>query len=187
MIAVLFALRPWQTCSHSVDWLSCHCGWPQHSCSKTQTCARLQEVPPAPLEMRRLRGGDLQEVTLTAADGRSLRGALVYGFRHIQNLVRKLKRGQCPYDIVEVMACPSGCVNGGGQPKVDGGLQATQARIAAVEAAYHARPDVVLQWPADDAAAQELRQQLLLQEGAAACAAQFHAREKTVQSTLLDW
>ena len=38
-----------------------------------------------------------------------------YGFRNIQTLVQKLKRGVCEYDYVEVMACPSGCLNGGGQ------------------------------------------------------------------------
>lgn len=37
-----------------------------------------------------------------------LRFAMAYGFRNIQNLVQKLKRGRCPYHYVEVMACPSG-------------------------------------------------------------------------------
>ena len=30
----------------------------------------------------------------------------------------KMKRGKCEYDFVEIMACPSGCLNGGGQLKV---------------------------------------------------------------------
>lgn len=34
--------------------------------------------------------------------------AAAYGFRNIQNLVQKLKRGRCPYHYVEVMACPAG-------------------------------------------------------------------------------
>ena len=38
-----------------------------------------------------------------------------YGFRNIQTLVQKMKRHACDYDFVEVMACPSGCLNGGGQ------------------------------------------------------------------------
>lgn len=57
-----------------------------------------------------------------------LRFASVYGFRNIQNLVRRLKKpfatmapptaaDQRCYDFVEVMACPSACLNGGGQPK----------------------------------------------------------------------
>lgn len=38
-----------------------------------------------------------------------------YGFRNIQNQVQKLKRSKCNYDYAEIMACPSGCINGGGQ------------------------------------------------------------------------
>lgn len=44
-----------------------------------------------------------------------LKFAAAYGFRNIQNVVQKLKRGRCNYHYIEVMACPSGCLNGGGQ------------------------------------------------------------------------
>ena len=37
-----------------------------------------------------------------------LRFAAAYGFRNIQNLMQKLKRGKCVYHFVEIMACPSG-------------------------------------------------------------------------------
>lgn len=31
--------------------------------------------------------------------------------------MQKMKRGKgCDFDFVEIMACPSGCVNGGGEP-----------------------------------------------------------------------
>lgn len=44
----------------------------------------------------------------------------MYGFRNIQTLVRKMKRKSDNehFDFVEVMACPSGCLNGGGQIKL---------------------------------------------------------------------
>ncbi|KAF6003584.1 hypothetical protein F1559_003001 [Cyanidiococcus yangmingshanensis] len=42
--------------------------------------------------------------------------ATAYGFRNIQNIVRRMKTsGACAWDFVEVMACPGGCGNGGGQ------------------------------------------------------------------------
>ncbi|KAF1760270.1 hypothetical protein GCK72_008516 [Caenorhabditis remanei] len=44
-----------------------------------------------------------------------LRVAKVYGFRNVQNLVRKMKTKKEKTDYVEVMACPGGCANGGGQ------------------------------------------------------------------------
>jgi iron only hydrogenase large subunit-like protein len=43
-----------------------------------------------------------------------LRFAAAYGFRNIQNIIRNIKRGKCDYDYVEIMACPGGCLNGGG-------------------------------------------------------------------------
>nr|XP_039259688.1 cytosolic Fe-S cluster assembly factor narfl-like isoform X1 [Styela clava] len=61
---------------------------------------------------------DFREVILNDDDGNVLlRFACTYGFRSIQNLVQKMKRKMCKYHYVEVMACPSGCLNGGGQIK----------------------------------------------------------------------
>jgi iron only hydrogenase large subunit-like protein len=37
-----------------------------------------------------------------------LKFALCYGFRNLQNIVRKIKMGKCEYHFIEVMACPSG-------------------------------------------------------------------------------
>ncbi|XP_006897523.1 PREDICTED: cytosolic Fe-S cluster assembly factor NARFL [Elephantulus edwardii] len=69
----------------------------------------------AEITYKPLRNKDFQEVTLERDGQVLLHFAAAYGFRNIQNLVQKLKRGRCPYHYVEVMACPSGCLNGGGQ------------------------------------------------------------------------
>ncbi|RCI00018.1 hypothetical protein CU097_013230 [Rhizopus azygosporus] len=62
------------------------------------------------------KNADVCEYSLMSDDGRPmLRFASAYGFRNIQNLVRKIKQGKCTYHYVEVMACPGGCANGGGQ------------------------------------------------------------------------
>lgn len=54
------------------------------------------------------RNPDFREVTLEKDGQEVLRFAIANGFRNIQNLVQKLKRGKSPYHYVEVMACPSG-------------------------------------------------------------------------------
>ncbi|EEQ99025.1 conserved hypothetical protein [Perkinsus marinus ATCC 50983] len=41
--------------------------------------------------------------------------ARAYGFRNVQNIVRKVNKRGFDYDFVEVMACPGGCGNGGAQ------------------------------------------------------------------------
>jgi iron only hydrogenase large subunit-like protein len=75
------------------------------------------------LPFKVLRNADIQELQLLGADGQLLlRFAKAYGFRNIQSLVRKIKMGRCEYDYVEVMACPSGCLNGGGQIKAPAGV-----------------------------------------------------------------
>lgn len=72
---------------------------------------------------------DFVEFSVVQNDQVVFKGAQVYGFRNIQNLVRKFKMNTKPGKVVrskkgseimelgyvELMACPGGCVNGGGQ------------------------------------------------------------------------
>ncbi len=105
------------------------------------------------LSTKTIRSSDYEEFTVSKKQTKEVlfRGARCYGFRNLQNVVRKVgrdagvgtsrgaagklaniraKRGARAggsdvvggtaskgYDYVEVMACPSGCVNGGGQLK----------------------------------------------------------------------
>lgn len=54
------------------------------------------------------RNKDFQEVTLEKSGEVLLRFAAAYGFRNIQNVVLKLKKGKFPYHFVEVLACAGG-------------------------------------------------------------------------------
>jgi len=49
--------------------------------------------------------------------GSKIRCAVVSGLGNARKLIQDLKAGRAKYDFVEVMACPGGCVNGGGQPQ----------------------------------------------------------------------
>lgn len=73
------------------------------------------------LTYRALRNRDFQEVTLEKSGKVLLRFAAAYGFRNIQNVVLKLKRGRFPYHFVEVLACAGGCLNGRGQAQTEDG------------------------------------------------------------------
>ena len=53
-------------------------------------------------------------------EGRKVRVAMVHGTGYVRGLLDSIKRGKAQYDFVEVMACPGGCVGGGGQPKSSG-------------------------------------------------------------------
>ncbi len=49
-------------------------------------------------------------------DGVDLKVAVVSGGDHIEELLGRIKAGE-EFDFIEVMACPGGCVGGGGMPK----------------------------------------------------------------------
>jgi iron only hydrogenase large subunit-like protein len=71
------------------------------------------------LEVRNTRRRDMQEILLISNTSNEvvMKFGLASGFQNIQNIVRQLKMGKCEYDYIELMACPTGCLNGGGQPK----------------------------------------------------------------------
>ncbi|MFP4548773.1 MAG: [FeFe] hydrogenase, group A [Fidelibacterota bacterium] len=45
--------------------------------------------------------------------------AIVHGLKNAGSLAKKIESGEASYDIVEVMACPNGCIGGAGQPIVE--------------------------------------------------------------------
>lgn len=62
---------------------------------------------------------DLTEATFNLK-GTELRVAVVNGLANTRKLIEDIESGKKKYDFVEVMACPGGCVGGGGQPIKDG-------------------------------------------------------------------
>lgn len=57
----------------------------------------------------------LREATLNL-EGKEVRLAVVHGLKNARKVAEEVKAGLCKYDIIEVMACPGGCVGGAGQP-----------------------------------------------------------------------
>ena len=49
-------------------------------------------------------------------NGVKVKVAVASGLTNAKKLCDKIKAGECDYTFVEVMCCPGGCVNGGGQP-----------------------------------------------------------------------
>lgn len=59
--------------------------------------------------------GGVMEAALRVA-GKEVKGIAVSGLAKANELLSKVKAGEVEYDFIEIMACPGGCVNGGGQP-----------------------------------------------------------------------
>jgi len=57
--------------------------------------------------------------------------AMVRTLGAAERLIKAMQAGQVSYHLVEVMACPAGCISGGGQPLIDN-IQARQERAQAM-------------------------------------------------------
>uniref|UniRef100_A0A8C4SF00 Nuclear prelamin A recognition factor-like protein n=1 Tax=Erpetoichthys calabaricus TaxID=27687 RepID=A0A8C4SF00_ERPCA len=134
-----------------------------------------------------LKNKDFQEVTLEKEGETLLRFAIAYGFRNIQNLVQKLKRGKSPYHFVEVMACPSGCLNGGGQIRANTG-ETSKELLQRVEELYNS---VQTEIPKKNTAVAELYRTWLEsigpQEARRLLYTQYHAVEKSTSNLAIKW
>ena len=61
----------------------------------------------------------IKEATFTLA-GKELKVAIANSTGAAKKLIRRIQAGEANYAFIEVMACPGGCVGGGGQPIHDG-------------------------------------------------------------------
>ena len=86
------------------------------------------------VEVRGLMG--IKEAEFTIA-GRKVRAAIASGLANCRRLLERIKAGEAQYDIIEMMACPGGCINGGGQPIHDGAERSfTELREKRMQAIY---------------------------------------------------
>ncbi len=67
-------------------------------------------------DFEEVRGIDgIREATYNVA-GTEIKVAVTSGLKNASKLCDMVKNGTSPYQFIEIMACPGGCINGGGQP-----------------------------------------------------------------------
>jgi len=72
--------------------------------------------PLAQVEFHELRGEQgLREAVVSLGD-KTLRLKVVHGLKNARTVADQVKAGQANADLVEIMACPGGCIGGAGQP-----------------------------------------------------------------------
>ena len=74
-----------------------------------------------------------------ALDGVELKVAVAHGLGNARKLMNAVKRGEKDYHFIEIMACPGGCMGGGGQP-IPISHDALRKRGAALYAEDKSRP-----------------------------------------------
>jgi len=83
----------------------------------------LDGAPVENVEFKAVRGVEgIKEVEIEAG-GMKIKAAVAHGLGNARKLLESVKSGEKEYHFIEIMACPGGCVNGGGQP-----IQPSQVR-----------------------------------------------------------
>lgn len=86
------------------------------------------------VEFEQVRGeSGLREATVTI-DGTELKLAIVHGLRNARVVAEQVRADKSHYDVIEVMACPGGCIGGAGQPVTT----STAARALRTKGLYQA-------------------------------------------------
>ena len=68
------------------------------------------------IDFQQVRGGDgIKRATVNIA-GKDVKVVAASGLANAQKIMEEIKSGKADYQFVEIMACPGGCVMGGGQP-----------------------------------------------------------------------
>ncbi len=96
-----------------------------------------------PIEFSSVRG--LQGVREAEIDinGLILKVAITSGMRNAKPLLDEIRAGKSPYAFIEVMGCPGGCINGGGQPFVKPNLLAGKEAPDILDTYCQKRADIL--------------------------------------------
>jgi NADP-reducing hydrogenase subunit HndD len=83
-------------------------------------------------------------------EGAELKVAIAHGLVNANKIMKLVKEGKAPYHFIEVMACPGGCIGGGGQP-IPTNMKIREKRMKAIYAEdenmvrrkSHTNPEVI--------------------------------------------
>jgi len=116
-----------------------------------RTAASYMGEPLENVEFHQLRGMDgIRDASVTLA-GRELKIGIANGLGNSRKLLERIQAGASQYHAIEIMACPGGCVGGGGQPYHGNDLRVIGKRAEALYAedadkkirASHENPEIM--------------------------------------------
>lgn len=92
----------------------------------------LSKKPIDNIEFNAVRGlQGIKEATVNVG-GTDVKAAISSGLGNARKLLNKIRKGESEYHIIEIMACPGGCLNGGGQPYLNARPEILHKRMQAI-------------------------------------------------------
>jgi len=107
---------------------------------------KISGKPLKDIDFKEVRGLAPRKEAVLDVDGNIVRVAVVHGLGNARALMEDIKNGKAEVDFIEVMACPGGCVSGGGQPITD----RADFRTERARGLYDTDKDRQLQKPQDN-------------------------------------
>lgn len=84
------------------------------------------------VEFHSLRGMDgIKEATIDIK-GEKINIAVCHGLGNARSILEKIRKGEANYHAIEIMACPGGCIGGGGQPYHHGDFSILEKRVQGI-------------------------------------------------------
>ena len=92
------------------------------------------------IDFEELRGLEGVRSATIDVDGLKLNIGIAHGLHNARKLLEDIKAGKCQFHAIEIMACPGGCIDGGGQPLHHGNSDIIKARWEAIYRADREMP-----------------------------------------------
>lgn len=86
------------------------------------------------VNFRSVRGMEGVKETAINIGGTQVNVAVASGLGNARKVLEKIQSGEKEYHAIEIMACPGGCINGGGQPYIKGDINRIEQRMKAIYA-----------------------------------------------------
>ncbi|WDP92434.1 MAG: iron hydrogenase small subunit [Desulfobacter sp.] len=86
----------------------------------------------AKVDFKAVRGLEQIKTATVDLNGTTLRLAITSGLGAARTVLEQIRDNEAQYDIIEIMACPGGCINGGGQPLIHGDFSVVEKRRQAL-------------------------------------------------------
>lgn len=123
------------------------------------------------VEFHAVRGLDGLKEASVNINGKDIKVGVAHGLGNARTLLTSIQSGEANYHAIEIMACPGGCIDGGGQPYHFGNMEIVKKRM---DALYREDRDKKIRKSHDNPAVQALYKEYIGEIGGERAHQLFH-------------